>query len=168
MRDLNAQVMLRVIDTRWMNYLQEMDYLKQGIGLRGFGQRDPLVEYKTEAFAAFRTLVDDHVRGLPAHRPARRGRAAPAPAPDGPRARAGRPTPARSGRRRLRFLHAAPAGGRARPPTAARSGHRGQRRRRRAHLPQGRGGDPYANVGRNDPCPCGSGKKFKNCHGRNR
>ena len=58
MRNLNTQVMLRVIDTRWMNYLQEMDYLKQGIGLRGFGQRDPLVEYKTEAFAAFRTLVD--------------------------------------------------------------------------------------------------------------
>ena len=58
MRDLNTQVMLRVIDTRWMNYLQEMDYLKQGIGLRGFGQRDPLVEYKTEAFAAFRILVD--------------------------------------------------------------------------------------------------------------
>lgn len=46
MRELNTQVMLRVIDTRWMNYLQEMDYLKTGIGLRGFGQRDPLVEYK--------------------------------------------------------------------------------------------------------------------------
>ena len=45
MRELNTQVMLRVIDTRWMNYLQEMDYLKTGIGLRGFGQRDPLVEY---------------------------------------------------------------------------------------------------------------------------
>ncbi|MBF0918895.1 MAG: preprotein translocase subunit SecA, partial [Atopobium sp.] len=50
MRELAAQVMLRVIDTRWMAYLQEMDYLKTGIGLRGFGQRDPLVEYKTEAY----------------------------------------------------------------------------------------------------------------------
>ena len=58
MRELNTQVMLRVIDTRWMSYLQEMDYLKQGIGLRGFGQRDPLVEYKSEAFRAFQTLVD--------------------------------------------------------------------------------------------------------------
>ena len=58
MQELNCQVMLRVIDTRWMGYLQEMDYLKQGIGLRGFGQRDPLVEYKTEAFRAFQTLVN--------------------------------------------------------------------------------------------------------------
>ena len=58
MQELNCQVMLRVIDTRWMGYLQEMDYLKQGIGLRGFGQRDPLVEYKTEAFRAFQMLVD--------------------------------------------------------------------------------------------------------------
>ena len=56
MQQLSAQVMLRVIDTRWMAYLQEMDYLKTGIGLRGFGQRDPLVEYKTEAFAAFTEL----------------------------------------------------------------------------------------------------------------
>ena len=58
MNALAAQVMLRVIDTRWMSYLQEMDYLKTGIGLRGFGQRDPLVEYKTEAYAAFAELVN--------------------------------------------------------------------------------------------------------------
>ena len=55
---LATQIMLRVIDTRWMAYLQEMDYLKTGIGLRGFGQRDPLVEYKQEAYAAFGQLVD--------------------------------------------------------------------------------------------------------------
>ena len=58
MRELNTQVMLRVIDTRWMGYLQEMDYLKQGIGLRGYGQRDPLVEYRSEAYRAFGILVD--------------------------------------------------------------------------------------------------------------
>ena len=58
MSDLSAQVMLRVIDTRWMTYLQEMDYLKTGIGLRGYGQRDPLVEYKSEAYAAFTELVN--------------------------------------------------------------------------------------------------------------
>lgn len=45
--------MLRIIDTRWMNHLQDMDYLKVGIGLRAFGQRDPLVEYKNEAHRAF-------------------------------------------------------------------------------------------------------------------
>ena len=79
MRELNRQVMLRVIDTRWMNYLQEMDYLKTGIGLRGFGQRDPLVEYKSEAFAAFQTLVDtmyeDYLRTVVAHRGQERSRA---------------------------------------------------------------------------------------------
>ena len=58
MQALSAQVMLRVIDTRWMDYLQEMDYLKTGIGLRGFGWRDPLAEYKDEAYAAFINLVD--------------------------------------------------------------------------------------------------------------
>ena len=68
MKELSAQIMLRVIDTRWMAYLQEMDYLKTGIGLRGFGQRDPLVEYKTEAFAAFTELVntmyEDYLRTI--------------------------------------------------------------------------------------------------------
>ena len=54
---LERQVMLRVIDTRWMNYLQEMDYLKAGIFLRGYGQRDPLVEYKEEAYRSFGELV---------------------------------------------------------------------------------------------------------------
>ena len=56
-QELTRQIMLRVIDTHWMSYLQEMDYLKTGIGLRGFGQRDPLVEYKTEAFLYFKELI---------------------------------------------------------------------------------------------------------------
>ncbi len=64
------QVMLRVIDTRWMTHLQEMDYLQAGIGLRAFGQRDPLVEYKDEAYGAFQHARRRHVRGLPAHGPA--------------------------------------------------------------------------------------------------
>ena len=60
--------MLRIIDTRWMAHLQEMDYLKTGIGLRAFGQRDPLVEYKNEAYNAFQNLTssmyDDYLRTL--------------------------------------------------------------------------------------------------------
>ncbi len=64
--DIESQVMLRFIDTRWMAHLQEMDYLKACIGLRAYGQRDPLVEYKTEAYGAFRARRH-HVRGLPAH-----------------------------------------------------------------------------------------------------
>ena len=68
MKKLEAQVMLRIIDVRWMNHLQEMDYLKTGIGLRAFGQRDPLVEYKEEAHAAFAALTssmyEDFLRTL--------------------------------------------------------------------------------------------------------
>ena len=67
-RNLEAQVMLRIIDTRWMAHLQEMDYLKAGIGLRAFGQRDPLVEYKNEAYSAFQNLTasmyEDFLRTL--------------------------------------------------------------------------------------------------------
>ena len=57
MRQLESQVMLRIMDVRWMNHLQAMDYLKTGIGLRAFGQRDPLVEYKEEAHRAFSELT---------------------------------------------------------------------------------------------------------------
>ena len=65
---ITTQVLLRVIDTRWRIYLQEMDYLKTGIGLRGFGQRDPLVEYKHEAYDGFENLVatmyEDYIRSM--------------------------------------------------------------------------------------------------------
>ena len=67
MRMLESQVMLRIIDTRWMAHLQEMDYLKAGIGLRAFGQRDPLVEYKKRGVRRLREPHVVHVRGLPAH-----------------------------------------------------------------------------------------------------
>ncbi len=173
---LAQQVMLRVIDSRWMTYLQEMDYLKTGIGLRGFGQRDPLVEYKTEAFHAFQLLVsamyEDFLRTIlriqvnvqvsepePENAGALAGARYSGPAEvDGDsgqsrslpaRSAAATPMPAQVG------MPVAQAGGRA-PSAAAKP-----RTYRKSES-----GDPYANVGRNDPCPCGSGKKFKNCHGR--
>ena len=176
MQELNCQVMLRVIDTRWMGYLQEMDYLKQGIGLRGFGQRDPLVEYKTEAFRAFQMLVDtmyeDYLRTV-MHAEFKN--------PEAARARIeGERNPALAGARmsgpaevdgdtgsstiqRQAAQQAATAGtGRALQGAAGNAGATVRTYRK------DQSGDPYANVGRNDPCPCGSGKKFKNCHGRNR
>ncbi|MCF6413471.1 preprotein translocase subunit SecA [Collinsella tanakaei] len=166
MRDLNTQVMLRVIDTRWMNYLQEMDYLKQGIGLRGFGQRDPLVEYKSEAFAAFHTLVDtmyeDYLRTV------LRIEVRQAPKPEPPSALdhatySGPSDPdGTSTLRRQAAANAANAAGRAPQGTAGAAGSTVRTYRK------DESGDPYANVGRNDPCPCGSGKKFKNCHGKDR
>ena len=165
MRNLNTQVMLRVIDTRWMNYLQEMDYLKQGIGLRGFGQRDPLVEYKTEAFAAFRILVDtmyeDYLRTVlrvelkqaPAPMESQALRGATYSGPDQVDGDSGSST-----LRRQAAEQAANSAGHAQQ-AAASAGVRTYRKDE---------SDPYAGVGRNDPCPCGSGKKFKNCHGKDR
>ena len=165
MRNLNTQVMLRVIDTRWMNYLQEMDYLKQGIGLRGFGQRDPLVEYKTEAFAAFRILVDtmyeDYLRTVlrvelkqaPAPMESQALRGATYSGPDQVDGDSGSST-----LRRQAAEQAANSAGHA-PQAAASAGVRTYRKDE---------SDPYAGVGRNDPCPCGSGKKFKNCHCKDR
>lgn len=170
MRELNTQVMLRVIDTRWMSYLQEMDYLKQGIGLRGFGQRDPLVEYKSEAFRAFQTLVDtmyeDYLRTIlrievkQAPRAAQQAAEEPAELSNatysGPADVDGEG--GSSTIRREAAAQVANAAGRAPAPAQGTV---------KTYV-KAESGDPYANVGRNDPCPCGSGKKFKNCHGRNR
>ncbi|WP_282190524.1 SEC-C metal-binding domain-containing protein, partial [Adlercreutzia caecimuris] len=172
MGNLSAQVMLRIIDTRWMAHLQEMDYLKTGIGLRAFGQRDPLVEYKNEAYNAFQSLTasmyDDYLRTLlrleiAAKPAAGSGKGAPAASPledaDDPLERkmsysSPEEALASSG---VRGRHAAanmpgqpPKPAPAKPQTFVKDKE-----------------DPYANVGRNDPCPCGSGKKFKKCHGAN-
>ena len=170
MRELNTQVMLRVIDTRWMNYLQEMDYLKTGIGLRGFGQRDPLVEYKTEAYGAFQMLVDtmyeDYLRTVLRIEI----KAAPQavehkedPALEGARFSGPADVDGDNGSSVLRKqaqvqARTAVQGG----PAAVNNGGKVTTYRK------SESDDPYVNVGRNDLCPCGSGKKFKYCHGRNR
>ncbi|MDR1013876.1 MAG: preprotein translocase subunit SecA [Coriobacteriales bacterium] len=160
-RRLESQVMLRIMDTRWMNHLQEMDYLKAGIGLRAFGQRDPLTEYKNEAHAAFGELRDsmfeDYLRTIlrikivvqeeevtPLDSAQYSG-----PSEDVPSVMADAQAQAA-----LQRGGAQAAGGPGTRPTAARA----------ATVVKDRN-DPFANVGRNDPCPCGSGKKFKKCHG---
>ena len=171
MGNLSAQVMLRIIDTRWMAHLQEMDYLKTGIGLRAFGQRDPLVEYKNEAYNAFQSLTasmyDDYLRTLlrleiAAKPAAGAGKGAPAASPledaDDPLERkmsysSPEEALASSG---VRGRHAAanmpgqpPKPAPAKPQTFVKDKE-----------------DPFAEVGRNDPCPCGSGLKYKKCHGK--
>ena len=180
MENLSAQVMLRIIDTRWMAHLQEMDYLKTGIGLRAFGQRDPLVEYKNEAYNAFQNLTssmyDDYLRTL------LRLEIAAKPAAEGAPAGAGRPAPAALAEQEdplaRKMSYSAPEQAleessiRGRHAAAARaaSGVPAAPPRPAAGKPQTYvkdKEDPYANVGRNDPCPCGSGKKFKKCHGQN-
>ncbi len=170
MRELNTQVMLRVIDTRWMNYLQEMDYLKTGIGLRGFGQRDPLVEYKTEAYGAFQILVDtmyeDYLRTVLRIEIKAAPRAVEhkeEPALEGAHFSGPAEVDGDNGGSVLRKqaqvqARMAVQGG----PAAVNNGGKVTTYRK------SESDDPYVNVGRNDPCPCGSGKKFKYCHGRNR
>ena len=167
MQALSMQVMLRVIDTRWMAYLQDMDYLKTGIGLRGFGQRDPLVEYKSEAYRAFtelvntmyedflRTILRLQLRRTPAQQAAE-------DQPDRLRnARLSGPAEVDGDQGdsavRRQAAGAAQADGKKLQPASKPATYR------KADDP-----DPYVGVGRNDPCPCGSGKKFKNCHGKTR
>jgi len=161
-RKLEAQVMLRIMDTRWMNHLQEMDYLKAGIGLRAFGQRDPLTEYKNEAHLAFAELRDsmfeDYLRTLlrikiviPEEETTQLKAANySGPSGDLPSLM----TEARS-RAAQQGAEAARAQGQSAPRPAPT---------KTATITKDKA-DPFANAGRNDPCPCGSGKKFKKCHG---
>jgi preprotein translocase subunit SecA len=154
---LERMAMLQVIDNKWRDHLREMDDLKEGIHLRGYGQKDPLVEYKTEAFKMFMVLMEsiaDEVANIvfkffpdtPEQLPAQRTR---------------RPVRAQE----MVMTHESAQG----------VGFQGSREAIPAgeteHAPAGRPPQKVAPVhveqkaGRNDPCPCGSGKKFKNCHG---
>ena len=161
MRNLESQVMLRIIDTRWMAHLAEMDYLKTGIGLRAFAQRDPLVEYKNEAYAAFQRLTasmyEDYLRTLLRLQIA--VKQGPIPEERNPlegRLSYSKPEDALT----ESDIKAAPA--------AAQAAQAGEAPKPAAPKPTTYvkdKNDPFANVGRNDPCPCGSGKKFKKCHG---
>ena len=168
MKALERQVMLRIIDTRWMAHLSEMDYLKTGIGLRAFGQRDPLVEYKNEAYRAFQNLTSsmysDYLRTI-----LRLQIAAKKEAPQIPEQRdplAGKVSYSSP----EAVLDAPGVGDDERVPRPARAaGGAPKQAPREVQKPQTYvkdKDDPFANVGRNDPCPCGSGLKFKKCHGK--
>ena len=160
--------MLRVIDTRWMDHLQEMDYLKEGIGLRAMGQRDPLVEYKEEGFAMFgglvRSINEDFLRTIMhiefVFEPVPQQAAFSGASYSGPAEGS-------------IFGHAAAAadqfglGGPSQDQIAAASAAAGGGERPAVQQVVKDVDDPWANVGRNDPCPCGSGKKYKRCHGAN-
>jgi preprotein translocase subunit SecA len=178
MRHHERMIMLSVIDQQWKDHLLSMDHLKEGIGLRGYGQHDPLVEYKKESFEMFEAMMqrfqEDTVRYLYLmqilERPPDTGAGGPPPsAPSGQGADSGVPA-----------QHDGDGNGR-RPPrmvsTSADELEEAFMRRKRRELEQARmagGGEApqvqqvvrgQEKVGRNDPCPCGSGKKFKKCHG---
>lgn len=167
--DIAAQVMLRFIDTRWMAHLQEMDYLKASIGLRAYGQRDPLTEYRDEAHKAFANLTasiyEDFLRFL---------LRAPIVVQQAPVEEEKTPldgnvtysnpeetlTESTTSAERIRAANVQAQGVPQTPQPMPE--------KPKPHTIQKDKDDPYANVGRNDPCPCGSGKKFKKCHGANR
>ena len=134
MRELEKVVMLRVVDNRWMEHLDRMDLLREGIGLRAYGQRNPIVEYKIEAYDMFEEMI------------------------------AGIQTDIAKLMYRVQIV--------------SQEEQQLQDRLQNAKASHGDEVDaaeakkkPVVNgetIGRNDPCPCGSGKKYKNCCGRNK
>jgi preprotein translocase subunit SecA len=135
MRYHERMIMLQIVDSHWKDHLLAMDHLKEGIGLRGYAQRDPLVEYKKESYDLFEDLMN------------------------------------RVEEDTMRFLYLL------QPVEEKKQAEEMERRQRRQQMvmnTQGGGNGDSAGrqvkrdaskVGRNDPCPCGSGKKFKKCHG---
>jgi len=150
---VERDVMLRTIDWQWMEYLTQMEQFREGIGLRAYGQRDPLVEYKNEAFEMFNELRD-RIQASIVARIFRVQVQRNAPTPP--------PTP---------FVRQVMESGPAEPDGANGAGRKAAPQQRKA-LPVGAAVTPGAaaaaqgKIGRNDPCWCGSGKKYKRCHGR--
>ncbi len=174
MSTLESQVMLRIIDTRWMAHLSDMDYLKTGIGLRAFGQRDPLVEYKNEAFSAFKNLTEgmyeDYLRTLLRLQVAVKQNAPDLQEHESPLA--GKLTYSNPehaldstgvGSAVARNARTGSSSSPSAPAAAGQTLNKPAPQKVQTYVKDK--DDPFANVGRNDPCPCGSGKKFKKCHG---
>jgi preprotein translocase subunit SecA len=150
MRHFEKAVMLQVLDSMWKEHLAAMDYLRQGIGLRGYAQKNPIQEYKREAFELFTQLLNKiktEVISILTR----------------VRVRAEEDVQAVEQQRRsnvtMRYEHAeatamAAAGG---------GGDVAAAEDQESHTPYVRDG---RKIGRNEPCPCGSGKKYKQCHGR--
>ncbi|TMI87202.1 MAG: preprotein translocase subunit SecA [Bacillati bacterium ANGP1] len=138
MREVERVVLLQTLDRKWIDHLYAMDALREGIGLRAYGQANPLIEYQKEGYALFEQLkhdvLEETVKFLYLVQVQQAG-----------------PVPLRPARPAYRV---------------ARQDGDGDRDRPRAH-PAGAPAPVHAGkVGRNDPCPCGSGKKYKKCHGK--
>ncbi len=161
-RQFERFVTLTTIDANWKDHLYSLDRLREGIGLRAYGQKDPLLEYKKEAFQLFSDLMDriDLQTAERLMKTEIRAQEAPPPQPVGV---AHRPEVVGAGV----AGGGAQAGPQAPPaPRAARRPAAGGPALPPSGMPSG-DADKFKNAGRNDPCPCGSGKKFKKCHGRN-
>ena len=167
MRWLERHILLDIVDAQWKDHLLTLDHLKEGIGLRGYGQKDPLVEFKREAFNLFEGLMDridnESVRFLFLVRPAEPQQVAAVAAPRSSSAPAARGDGSTAAQQREET-----------PASSIARQIEQRQRRQQQNLQFQAGSQPAeapkpvragAKVGRNDPCPCGSGKKYKKCHG---
>jgi len=174
MRALERFLLLQIIDQRWREHLYDMDYLREGIHLRGFAQIEPLVAYKNEAFELFRDLMNsvwgDFARMIFHVEVTVEGENGGAPPPPGRRHTPG--SSSATGGGNVTYS----GGGMAQPSAlamaaasaaAAPAGAEGYAAEDEPLPPpvEQRRVDPDEQLGRNDPCWCGSGKKFKKCHG---
>jgi preprotein translocase subunit SecA len=178
MRELERRVVLSVLDRKWREHLYEMDYLREGIGLRAYAQKQPLVEYQREGYDLFAAMMEgikEESVGLLFNLEVQ---VRPTPAEAGPEAApaetAGKaPVVVAKGlvetRRPQQLQYTAPS-----VDGEAAVERRVERRVERAGSSNGSArssgvepssGVEYGDVARNAPCPCGSGKKFKRCHG---
>ncbi|MGE3277208.1 MAG: preprotein translocase subunit SecA [Vicinamibacterales bacterium] len=168
MRRVERDLLLQVVDNQWKDHLYSLDHLKEGIGLRGYGQRDPLVEYKKESFELFQgmrsRIEEESVRYLWWIKPVLEREGAPAV----PRRPEPRRQPLTYSGPSDQAPSAFPAAPRQAAPAAATGAAAAQQQPPRvggddAPIKTVRREEPK--VGRNDPCWCGSGKKYKKCHG---
>jgi preprotein translocase subunit SecA len=176
MRWLERRIILDVVDSQWKDHLLSLDHLKEGIGLRGYAQKDPIVEFKKEAFTLFEDMmarIDNETIRYLFHIQVQQGEQPPS---------GGAPqssTPTQAARPRADAVAASAAAARANEPqhlpAVAREIERRQQRQQKdlqyqtgpAQAEPPKPVKVGAKVGRNDPCPCGSGKKYKKCHGAN-
>jgi preprotein translocase subunit SecA len=147
MRRIETILLLQTLDTLWKDHLLSMDHLREGIGLRGYGQKDPLLEYKKEGFLLFRNMMNqfvaDTVQKLFRVQVSTEESVARAAAATRMRAP-------------VQAQHQEQSAFDARAPEEARGDFGRRQETVKRTVPK---------VGRNEPCPCGSGKKYKKCHG---
>jgi preprotein translocase subunit SecA len=150
MRSIEKQVLLQTIDQKWRDHLLTLEHLRSVVGFRGYAQRDPLNEYKTEGFQLFEAMLD----GLRTDVTSKLARI--------------QPLTQEQQEQLIRQLQAQQDAAQKQLETATAGGSEAAAATSEAAREGFDENDPttWGNPGRNDPCPCGSGKKFKHCHGR--
>ncbi len=169
MHQIESGVILRSVDMLWMEHLEQMDYMRRGIGLRGYGQRDPLLEYKKEAYEMFSQLMNS-IQSQVVYSIFKFGQAkemSPEHLKQKPMVESGPSKIMQQGRGQFQQIQQSQPANKegdekgtdaeiTKPGPISGTVVKGGRIRMK----------DGAKIGRNDPCPCGSGKKFKKCHGK--